>query len=379
MRIPALPVRIPALTVLALGALPAGLAGQQPLDWEDLVFTVGSSVEGYEGNLTAITVPVVDSTDEASAVVAEMAARGAVLVRNSDDRTVRLRFDTGVRQFVASGFEVRSYSPRELVGEVGVDLRERVAGWGELQADAAVRARSVQDRPPMPMFIQPGYVAARGRVRFLFQDVQGLRFDVAVDGELTDYLAAPHLRQLDLLDRRSTRLEGGAEWGRRWRIRFFGAHRWSHYPSQGSFDPADPHRRDRAVEAGAQVSLVSSSLIARVGVDGVLNRSNSRRPEYDAYRLRALISAPLPGEVGLNLYSILTTKDYLNETDFARLVPGEEADNASLIYLYLTRPLSPSLDGGVRLGWTRAETDIGAAYFRRFGATFLVHWRPLGR
>lgn len=371
-----------ALAILAAalpGALPADLSGQEPLDWEDLVFTAGSSVEGYQGNLTAITVPVVDSTDEASAFVAELAARGAVFVRNTDDRTVRLRFDAGVRQFMASGFEVRSYSPREIVGELGVDVRERVAGWGELHADAAVRARSVQDRPPMPMFLQPGYVAALGGVRFLFDEAQGLRFDVALEGELIDYLAAPGVRQLDLLGRRSARLEGGAEWGRRWRVRFFGAHRWSHYPSQGSFDPDDPYRRDQAVEAGAQVSLVSSTLIARVGVDGVLNRSNSRRPEYDAYRLRALVSAPLPGEVDLNLYTILTTKSYLHETDFARLVPGEEADNASLIYVYLTRPLSSSLDGGVRLGWTRAETEIGAAYFRRFGATFLVHWRPLGR
>lgn len=375
------PIRASARAGLALIALwtPVALAAQEPLRWEDLVITTGTSVESYQGNLTAITVPVVDSTDRASAFVAEVAARGDVVVRDTERRTVRLGFDVGVRQFLASGFEIRSYSPREMVGEVGVDLRERVEGWGELHADAAVRARSVNDRPPMPMFLQPGYVTARGGVRFLFEEMQGLRFDVAVEGEVADYLAAPALPQLDLLDRRSARLEAGAEWGRRWRVRFFGAHRWSHYPSQGSFDPGDPYRRDGAVEAGAQVSLISSSLIARVGLGAVLNRSNSRRPEYDAYRLRALLSAPLPGDFDLNLFAVLTDKSYLTETDFARLVPGEEADNASQVYVYLTRALSTTMDGGIRLGWTRAETDIGAAYFRRYGATFLVHWRPMGR
>jgi hypothetical protein len=57
-------------------------------------------------------------------------------------------------------------------------------------------------------------------------------------------------------------------------------------------------------------------------------------------------------------------------------VPGEEADNASVVYLSLTRPLAVDLDGALRVGWTRAETDIGESYFRRFGASFLLHFRP---
>jgi hypothetical protein len=35
------------------------------------------------------------------------------------------------------------------------------------------------------------------------------------------------------------------------------------------------------------------------------------------------------------------------------------------------------MDGGIRLGWSRAETETGGQYFQRMGATFLFTWRPL--
>ncbi len=44
--------------------------------WQDLVFTGGMSVEGYRGNLPAITVTAVDNTEEASAAVGEFGLRG---------------------------------------------------------------------------------------------------------------------------------------------------------------------------------------------------------------------------------------------------------------------------------------------------------------
>jgi hypothetical protein len=59
-----------------------------------------------------------------------------------------------------------------------------------------------------------------------------------------------------------------------------------------------------------------------------------------------------------------------------RLVPGEEADNASLLYIDLTRPLAPNLTASVRFGWTRAETDIGDSYYRRSGLSFFLNYRP---
>jgi hypothetical protein len=87
----------------------------------------------------------------------------------------------------------------------------------------------------------------------------------------------------------------------------------------------------------------------------------------------------MPGDLSLSFFAKLTEKWYKTKTDFARLVPGEEADNASTVYLELARPLLVNLDGAVRFGWSRAETDIGNAYFQRYGATFLLRYRPWGR
>ena len=92
-----------------------------------------------------------------------------------------------------------------------------------------------------------------------------------------------------------------------------------------------------------------------------------------------MLSAPLPFSLSLNFFGALTTKAYLTRTDFARLVPGEEAENASQVYLELARPLLVNLDGAVRFGWTRAETEIGDAYFRRYGTTLLLRYRPWER
>ncbi len=80
--------------------------------------------------------------------------------------------------------------------------------------------------------------------------------------------------------------------------------------------------------------------------------------------------------MGFSVYGALTAKQYLHDSDFARLLPGDEANSASLAYVSLTRPLARNLDGAVRVGWTRAETEIGDAYFQRFGASFLLHFRP---
>jgi len=50
-----------------------------------------------------------------------------------------------------------------------------------------------------------------------------------------------------------------------------------------------------------------------------------------------------------------------------------------VVYLELARPLMVNLDGAVRFGWNRAETDIGNEYFERYGATFLLRYRPWER
>ena len=183
-----------------------------------------------------------------------------------------------------------------------------------------------------------------------------------MDGEWADYSAIQLVRQLDLLDRRSIGVEAGAAWGDAARVRIFGGWRSSHYQNQKTFDPADPDRRDHTVRAGLRWGI-DVPVIAEIGVEGTINRSNSARPEYDAIAVRSVLSVALPFEVGATLLAVVTAKSYVNETDFKLLVPGEEADNASVVYLDLARPFTPGIDGSLRLGWTRAEADVGDAYF----------------
>ncbi len=361
-------------TLLVAGLLlPVGAGAQ--VTWQDLVFTGGISAEGYRGNLAAVTVPAVDSTDAASAAVGEMGVRGSVSLLNRRERGAFLRFDAGLRQFVAGGFQVRDYAPREWVGRVDLSYRETLGSLGELWVFGGGGGRWVQDRPPMPLYIQPGYLSADGRVRLQLYPMRGIHLDGQLLGELADYRSPRPTPQLDLLDREVLGVEVGATWGSPWTIRVHSGFRATGYRNQGTFDPGDPFRRDKTLNLGATWTL-RSSFFVQAGVEGILNRSNSSRPEYDAISLRTVMSVPLPQELSVNFFAVLTAKRYVTKTDFARLVPGEEADNASVVYLEVVRPLFVNLDGAVRFAWNRAETDIGDAYFERFGATFLVRFRP---
>jgi hypothetical protein len=353
--------------------LPTGAAGQ--VSWQDLVFTGGLSAEGYRGNLAAVTVPAVDSTNAASAAVGEMGMRGSLFLFNQQKRGAFLRFDAGLRQFVAGGFQVRDYAPREWVGRVDLSYREALGSLGELWVLGGLGGRRVDDRPPMPLYIQPGYLAADGRLRIQLFPLRGIHLDGQLMGEVADYRSTRPVPQLDLLDRSMLGAEVGATWGPGWTVRVHSAFRATEYQNQGTFDPSDPFRRDRTVNVGATWTM-RSSMFLQAAVEGTFNRSNSSRPEYDALSLRTVMSVPLPRDLSVNLFAVLTAKRYVAKTDFARLVPGEEADNASVVYLEVVRPLFVNLDGAVRFAWNRAETDIGGAYFERFGATFLVRFRP---
>jgi len=55
-----------------------------------------------------------------------------------------------------------------------------------------------------------------------------------------------------------------------------------------------------------------------------------------------------------------------------------QEDNASVVYLDLARPLAPALGGSMRLGWTRAEADVGNAYFQSFGISMLLRYTAHG-
>jgi hypothetical protein len=208
----------------------------------------------------------VASTALAAAAVCEFGVRGDLYLLDEESRSVTLDFDTGLRQFAAAGFEVRDYAPREWVGTATLQYRERLEEVGVLSIRSRLRGRRVEDRPPMPLFIHPGYRSLSGSVSFLSRTIQGVRLDASLSAEGSDYRAPEPIPQLDLLDRRSVSTEVGAEWGRDWTVRFFGAFRGSRYPEQGTFDPEDPFRRDRAVRAGATWTL-RSSVVAQLGAD----------------------------------------------------------------------------------------------------------------
>ena len=365
-----------AAGVMALLGTPANGGAQVRL--QDLVFTLGGSVEDYSGNLSAVTVPLVDSTDHASSAMGEMAVRGQLFLLESAGRSLQLDFDGGFRQAAAMGFKVRDYAPREWVGTTEVRYLQTLGTWASLGLTASARGRAVRDRTPMPLFLQPGYAIGLGSVTLVTRSLEGVSLDGKVEMESANYVAEAFLPQLDLLDRRGKGFEFGARWGSApTSLRVFGGVWWSEYEHQASFVPDDPFRRDRTVRAGVDWNYFGT-VVVQVGVEGALNRSNSNRPEYDALAVRALVSVPLPRATTLHAFAVLTGKSYLHETDFARLVPGEEADNASLAYLQLVKPLAVNLDGNVRLAWTRAETDIGNQYYRRIGLSVGFNYRPFG-
>lgn len=360
------------VAVVGLGAA-APAAAQSRLD---LVVTAGVSGENYDGNLASVTVPVVDSANDVGAAVGEFGLRGRWNLLSRTNSSLAASFDLGMRQFLASGFEIRDYSPRERSGRLDLQFLQRVGTFGTLRLTGEARGRAVEDRPPMPLFLLPGYSRYQGTAQFTLRPVDGVTFDIAASGETSDFRAPEGIAQINLLDRDSRALELGASWGDAWTVRFYGSLRHSDYPEQASFDPTDPYRRDRAVTLGGEWRY-TSSFQAEVGVEGIVNRSNSRRPEYDAFSGRALIGIPLPWwEMGVNLFAVVTGKSYVSRTPFARLVPGEEADNASVVYLDVNRPLAPNLDASVRFGFSRGETDIGDAYVQRYGMSFFLNYRP---
>jgi len=360
--------------LLGLGLLlPAPTAAQ--VQWRDLVITSGISGEGYNGNLPAVTIPAVDSTRRASAAVGEFGLRGGLFLLNRNERSLALQVDAGLRQFSAFGFKVRDYAPREWVGRADLIYRRSLESLGELRIQGGVAGRRVEDRPPMPLYIQPGYRSADGRVLLQLRPIGAAYVDAQLVAEVDDYSANVLSPQMDLLDRKMVGLETGVTWGEDWTVRAHAALGLSVYDNQATFDPGDPNRRDRTMSVGATWTT-RSRIFAQLGLEGTVNRSNSSRPEYDAFNVRAVMSTPLFQDVSLTFFASLTDKRYLTRTDYARLVPGEEADNASVVYLELARPLMVNLDGAVRLGWTRAETDIGNSYFERYGISILLRYRP---
>lgn len=364
--------------VLLLGSsLPQTSTGElRAQTLQDVVLTMGMSGEGYAGNLASATLPVVDSTNSVGAAVAESGMRGTLVFLNQPSRALAGSFDLGIRQFLASGFELRDYAPRETAARAQLQFVQRWLGVGALRVFGDARRRRIDDRPPMPLFLQPGYDRLMAGAQFTSVSIDGVTIDVGVDVETANYDAPESVSKIDLLDRDSRAVAVGLTWGDGYDVRVHGSYRELEFPRQGSFDERDPFRRDRMITVGGSWRY-QRALLAEIGIEAIVNRSNSRRPEYDAVSLRTRVGAPLPiWDLGLNLYAVVTGKSYVDETPFARLVPGEEADNATIIYLDVNRPINARLDAALRVGFTRAETDIGRAYFRRYGLSVLLNYRP---
>lgn len=360
------------LALLAAGAAPV----EAQVTWRDFVLTGGLSSEGYQGNLEAAAVAVRDSSELASAVVGEFGVRGDLTAGLGDGRRARLTFDGGVRQYSARGFESRDYAPREWSGTVDASLMQALGSMAQAEGWLRVRGRQVEDRPPMPLFLQAGYRSVAAGVRGEVSEANR-RWDLEARGEWVDFLAPAFAPQVRILDRRAAGLEVGVRpgWDEARALRFHAGATLSHHPEQMTFLADDPFRRDRTFQGGVSWSW-QGDMLAQVAGEVRANRSNSRRPEYDAATVRALASIAVAGDVSLTGYLALTAKRYRFPTDAARLIPGEEANSASQAYLALSRGLARNLDGSVRLGWARAESEIGGRYFQRFGGTMLLHYRP---
>jgi hypothetical protein len=362
-----------ALLLGALALAPLGVRAQSRV--RDLELNGGLSVEAYRGNLAAASVSVVDSTDRAAAAIGELGARGTVALHEAERRWAFFAFDAGLRQFAAGGFTVRDYAPREWAGQAALSGTQLLGTWAAATGRLGWRGRSVEDRPPMPLFLQPGYGIATASLKLELSEIDRVSFDVLADAEWANYTAQPLVAPLDLLDRDGQGIEVGAQWGEGTIFRVFSSVRRSEYRNQRTGEPTDSIRRDATVQAGFTWSM-DAPITAQLGFEGTLNRSNSRRPEYDALSLRGVVSVPLPFEVGATVLGVLTAKSYVNESDFKVLVAGEEADNASVLYLDLSRAIVRGIDGSLRMGWTRAEAEVGDAYFQRFGVSMLLRYRP---
>jgi hypothetical protein len=362
------------LAALLLGPAPA----EAQFGWRDVVLTGGMSGEGYQGNLPTAGSAIQDSTETAAAVVGELGVRGDAYWRRNGTTRGTLFFDGGVRQFAASGFEQRDYAPREWVGQLELSLHQPLGDQTTLSLFGGVRGREVTDRTPMPLFLQPAHLAVEAGTSIRTAVGHWSRLEIGVNGEQVDYAAPDFAPQVRLLDREtvSGRVAGDYDLGAGHGIEGFVALDVSAYREQATFDPDDPYRRDRTFR-GRFGWHYRGALLARAGVEGRLNRSNSRRPEYGSITVDGQVTAPIPGSALATAYVVLTAKQYREAIPFARLLPGEEANSASLVYLTLSRPMARNLDGGVRLGWTRAETETGGEYFQRLGMTFLLTYRPL--
>lgn len=374
-------------TAWAGGGRAAGAqeAGGRRVEVRDLVVTAGATGTRYWGDFSSVTVLQIDSTRSALAGNGEFGARGSV-VASDPNRELRLDFDAGLAQFATGGFELRNYAPREYRGKLVLYYAQYLGdGGGVLEAKAEAEARGVADRPPMPLYMQPGQRRWSGSVGY-WRPVASTdlidHVEFAFTVENRDFAAPRLLPQLDLLDRSSGELtartsrswlgaSGGAD-----TLRVFGAYRYHSYPRKG----LSIRRKDRAVRLGVEWVLdrheTPLGFRMAVGVNGTLNRSNSRRVEYNSIHFGGLAAKRMGAKTVAILETTLSAKSYTHQGRYQYLVPGEEADNATIVHAKVRRELGLDVHGVLGVFWRDIETNISGAFYRSLGTSFTMNIRP---
>ncbi|MCY3807989.1 MAG: hypothetical protein OXG58_00875 [Gemmatimonadetes bacterium] len=369
---------LPGLFVLATAS---PLAGQGIV--QDLVISGGMAGEAWRGDFVSFVIPQVDSTNQAVAWVGEWSANGIFNLARREQSSLDAIVDVGFRQFAPGGFQLRRYSPREYNALLTARYHRDVADGrgGALVAEATARKHGIDDRPPMPLYLPPGYRSYRLKAGYE-TTLAGSRASLTVTGESADYGAPVLLPYLDLLDRRSAVVEAAGtrrsyrspDSGEYSEVRFFGSYRYHTYPRQGL---EGVFRVDHAVGLGGGYELSAGRMDLGVSLDGTRSWSNSRRVEYHAGRLGVQMQLwKVWREFGLSVASDLAVKRYRHQSEEYAPVPGEEADNGAALYAEITRSVARNMDAAFRLGWQRVETSFTGAYYTRFGGGFFLRVRP---
>lgn len=359
---------LPAVGLLTSGIGGGTLAAQLRVD--NVRVNAGAALERYTGNFSVVNNPVVDSTEYAVAGASEWGFIGTLSVLSRENRTLDFTAQGTLRQLTAAGFLQRNYAPREHSYEVRANYLQLLAG-GQLALAATLDGRGVADLPPMPMYLPPGFLSYAGEAEYLKFLGSGYAIDTKTVFAEKDYAGPSVLPNLDLLDYRSAEVQAGAR--RFFRsssgtgdvsgVRLFAAYLHRRYPRQG-------HRSDHAVRFGGAWELdfsESRGLEVDLNASGTLNRSNSRRVEYNSLRVEAVAHKTFGANI-VSVSGIWSDKSYINPQDF--LVPGEEADNAVILYSEVSRFLTSGVRATVGGGWTRAETNIGGDYYDQFRISF---------
>ena len=358
-------------------------SGQVRLENVSITMGVGGEMYGSDGNFLSIAVPQIDSTDSALGASGDMGAAGTLILMAGNGRSLSTDFNFGMRQFWTNGFQARNYAPREHSGRVQANYSQRL-GSGTLFIIPTLDSRHVADRPPLPLYLPPGYNAGAIVTNYSRTIAADLALYGQLTGETKDYTA--DLPALDDLDRRSVSLEAGVQRVFRGRpdpgepeirdrstLRFFGTYLHHSYPKQG----LGLLRTDNAARIGSEFSLDrrdTHGFFFELRAHGTRSRSNSRRVDYNAFRIEAEGSVELGEYTQLDLQGLWAVKRYINQQDF--LIPGEEADNATIVFAQVTRFLRDGVRAGIGGGWRRAETNFSGAYYQRFSMSFSLTVNP---